>query len=35
MKAFDYEVVKDPKVFAINRLPAHSDHVAYKYKGCA
>ena len=30
MKAFDYEVVKDPKVFAINRLPAHSDHVAYK-----
>ena len=30
MNAFDYEVVKDPKVFAINRLPAHSDHVAYK-----
>ena len=30
MKEFNYEYVKDPKVFAINRLPAHSDHVAYK-----
>lgn len=27
MKKFDFSVVKDPKVFQENRLPAHSDHV--------
>lgn len=29
MKEFEYEIVKNPKVFQENRLPAHSDHVAY------
>ncbi len=29
MKTFDFEIVKNPEVFAQNRLPAHSDHVAY------
>ncbi|MCR4691444.1 MAG: DUF4981 domain-containing protein [Lachnospiraceae bacterium] len=29
MKAFDFNIVRDPKVFCENRLPAHSDHVAY------
>ena len=27
MKKFDFAIVKDPKVFQENRLPAHSDHV--------
>lgn len=36
MSEFDYSIVKDPRVFAINRVPAHSDHeffgkVGYKY----
>lgn len=26
---FDFEIVKNPKVFMQNRLPAHSDHVCY------
>lgn len=31
MKEFSYEkLVKDPAVFADNRLPAHSDHVPYR-----
>ena len=30
MSGFDYEIVKNPKIFQQNRLPAHSDHVAYK-----
>ncbi|MEG1846961.1 MAG: glycoside hydrolase family 2 TIM barrel-domain containing protein [Lachnospiraceae bacterium] len=29
---FKYEVVKDPTVYQINRLPAYSDHVYYKDK---
>jgi len=30
MNTFDYRaMVLDPAVFAVNRLPAHSDHVAY------
>lgn len=28
-KEFDFKIVKDPKVFQQNRLPAHSDHVPY------
>ena len=27
MKKFDYAIVKNPKIFQENRLPAHSDHV--------
>ena len=31
MRTFDYEtIVKDPAVFADGRLPAHSDHVAFR-----
>ncbi len=30
MEKFVYEIVGDPKVFAVNRLPAHSDHVCYR-----
>ena len=31
MKEFSYEkIVKDPSVFEDNRLPAHSDHIAYR-----
>ena len=31
MKEYSYDqLVKDPAVFADNRLPAHSDHVAYR-----
>ncbi len=30
MKEFDYEIVKNPQIFQENRLPAHSDHVAFK-----
>lgn len=26
---FDYSFISDPKVFAVNRIPAHSDHVFY------
>lgn len=26
---FDYEIVKNPRIFEENRLPAHSDHVCY------
>ena len=29
MSEFRYEKVKDPEIFNENRLPAHSDHVAY------
>ena len=33
MKEFSYEkIVKDPSVFEDNRLPAHSDHIAYRTK---
>ena len=27
MKKFDFAIVKDPKIFQENRLPAHSDHI--------
>ncbi|WP_029321045.1 glycoside hydrolase family 2 TIM barrel-domain containing protein [Butyrivibrio sp. AE3004] len=30
MKEFQYEIVKNPEIFQQNRLPAHSDHIAYK-----
>ena len=31
MREFCFDtIVKDPAVFADNRLPAHSDHVAYR-----
>ncbi|ETP73241.1 beta-galactosidase/beta-glucuronidase [Lachnospiraceae bacterium JC7] len=30
MEKFDYSIVKDPKVFKINVLPATSDHIAYR-----
>ena len=31
MKEYSYEkIVKNPAVFADNRLPAHSDHIAYR-----
>ena len=30
MKEFQYEIVKNPEIFQQNRLPAHSDHVAFK-----
>ena len=31
MREFDFEtIVKNPAVFADGRLPAHSDHVAYR-----
>ena len=30
MKEFDKSIIEDPKIFEQNRLPAHSDHVAYK-----
>ena len=30
MKEFDYEMLKDPKRFMENRMPAHSDHVCYR-----
>ncbi len=30
MKEFVYDIVKDPKTFEQNRLPAHSDHVPFK-----
>ena len=29
MKTFDFNIVKNPEFFEQNRLPAHSDHVAY------
>ena len=33
MKEYSYEkTVKNPAVFADNRLPAHSDHFAYRTK---
>ncbi|MBR1873948.1 MAG: DUF4981 domain-containing protein [Eubacterium sp.] len=32
MKTFNVNVVRDPKVFEDNRLPAHSDHVVYANK---
>ncbi len=28
--AFDYGIVKDTRIFKVNVLPAHSDHVAFK-----
>lgn len=30
MNDFQYEIVKDPKIFKVNCLPAHSDHVVYR-----
>lgn len=30
MESFDYSIVKDPRIFQQNRLPAHSSHVCYK-----
>ncbi len=30
MKEFNYDIVKNPEVFQQNRLPAHSDYVAFK-----
>ena len=30
MEKFDYEIVKDPKVFKVNVLPSASDHIAYR-----
>ncbi|SDB22855.1 glycoside hydrolase family 2 TIM barrel-domain containing protein [Butyrivibrio sp. INlla16] len=30
MNEFNYEIVKNPEIFHENRMPAHSDHVAYK-----
>lgn len=30
MNGFDYQSVKDPKVFAVCRMAAHSDHVSFK-----
>ncbi|MCR5271626.1 MAG: DUF4981 domain-containing protein [Lachnospiraceae bacterium] len=29
MSQFDFNIVKNPEVFEQNRMPAHSDHVAY------
>lgn len=29
LSAFDFNIVKNPKIFEQNRLPAHSDHVCY------
>ena len=29
MEVFDFEIVKNPEVSMENRLPAHSDHIAY------
>lgn len=29
MNKFDFTIVKNPEIFEQNRLPAHSDHVAY------
>ena len=30
MKAFRYDIVKNPAYFKVNALPAHSDHIAYE-----
>ncbi len=30
MTEFDFNIVKDPKVFKVNCLSAHSDHIAYR-----
>lgn len=30
MTEFDYNIVKDPRIFSQNRLPAHSDHMFYE-----
>ncbi len=30
MEKFDFEIVKDPKIFKINVLPQVSDHIAYR-----
>ena len=30
MAAFDFEKLKEPRYFAENRLPAHSDHIFYR-----
>ena len=29
MAQFNYEIVKDPRIFAVNRMDPHSDHVCY------
>lgn len=29
MDSFNYSIVKNPQIFMENRLPAHSDHIAY------
>ena len=33
MTQFNYEKVKNPLIFAENRLEAHSDHVCYASMG--
>ena len=30
MEGFSYEIVKNPRIFKMNTLPAHSDHIAYR-----
>ncbi len=30
MKDFSYDIVGDPRIYQENRMPAHSDHIAYK-----
>ncbi|MDD6428407.1 MAG: glycoside hydrolase family 2 TIM barrel-domain containing protein [Lachnospiraceae bacterium] len=32
MSGFNYEIIKDPRIFQENRLPAHSDHEWYRDK---
>ncbi|MCR5301422.1 MAG: DUF4981 domain-containing protein [Lachnospiraceae bacterium] len=35
MNSFDYNIVKDPEIFAQNRLDAHSDHEWYRSRRAA
>lgn len=30
MEVFNYDIVKNPEIFCVNRLSAHSDHIAYR-----
>jgi len=30
MEGFSYEIVKNPRIFKMNTLPAHSDHITYR-----
>ena len=32
MEGFSYEIVKNPRIFKMNTLPAHSDHITYEKK---